>query len=35
MTNRNIGTQVVTGIFSGNPNSWPSQPSCAMATRTP
>ena len=35
MTNRNIGTQVVTGIFSGKPNRCPSQPYWVMATRTP
>ena len=35
MTNRNIGTQVVMGIGSGNPNACPSQPNCTMATSTP
>ena len=35
ITNRNIGTQVVTGIFSGKPNRWPSQPYCVIATSTP
>ena len=35
ITNRNIGTQVVTGIFSGKPKRWPSHPYCVMATSTP
>jgi hypothetical protein len=35
ITNRNIGTQVVTGTFSGKPNAWRSQPSWVMATSTP
>src|SRR5229473_646484 len=33
MTNRNIGTHVVTGIFSGNPNSLCPQPFWTTATR--
>ena len=35
ITNRNIGTQVVTGTFSGKPNTWRSTPSWVMATSTP
>src|SRR5215467_4473734 len=35
ITNKNIGTQVVTGTLSGKPNAWCSQPSWVMATSTP
>src|ERR1700722_12844812 len=35
ITNRNTGTQVVTGIRSGNPNSPRSQPSWVTSTSTP
>src|SRR5580698_335484 len=35
ITNRNTGTHVVTGIFSGNPNRRPPQPHCVTAVSTP
>src|ERR1041385_1571451 len=35
ITNRNMGTQVVTGTFSGKPNTWRSTPSWEMPTSTP
>ena len=35
MTNRNTGTQVVTGTFSGNPNKCPSHPFCETMTSAP
>jgi hypothetical protein len=35
MTKRNIGTQVVTGTFSGKPNKDPSHPFCDTITSTP
>src|SRR5580692_9683087 len=35
ITNRNTGTQVVTGIFTGNPNTCPSQPHWVTAVSTP
>src|SRR5579859_1005870 len=35
ITNRNIGTQVTTGTFSGNPNSDPPQPHQEIAVSTP
>src|SRR5215467_10923901 len=35
ITNRNIGTHVVTGIFAGNPNRRLAQPHCATAVSTP
>ena len=35
ITNRNTGTQVVTGMFSGKPNTCPSQPYWVTAVSTP
>jgi hypothetical protein len=35
MTNRNAGTHVVTGMFSGKPKSRPPQPHCVTAVSTP